>query len=78
MIIRQNILEYTNVSLASCVASFRSTTLFTTLERSIWVCLISYFRAMVIHIWFTLERENYVFLDQEDPVLPPIPSGSHQ
>lgn len=64
--------------LASCVAPFCSTTLFTTLEHGIWGCLISFSWAMVIHIWFTLECENYVFSDQEDPVLHPIPSSSHQ
>lgn len=66
------------MSLASCVAPSRSTTLFTTLEHGIWGCLISFSWAMVIHIWFTLECENYVFSDQEDAVLRPIPSSSHQ
>lgn len=66
------------MSLASCVAASRSTTLFTTLEHGIWGCLISFSWAMVIHIWFTLECENYVFSDQEDAVLRPIPSSSHQ
>lgn len=62
--------------LASRVAPFCSTTRFTTLEHGIWGCLTSFSRAMVIHIWFTLECENYVFSDQEDPVIHPIPSSS--